>query len=251
MNTAVDSQIKTVRILIADVQPASRRSLRSLLESEQDVEVVGEAADAKSVVELGSEFEPDISILDFAVFRELAALTGSATGDFWGGRRVLMMVEIPEKPIILHAFQLGARAVVTKGSPRYLWAESIRKVVAGEYWLGGETAAIIVQALCELVPVKSLATPCNYALTPRELEIVQMVAQGRSNKDVGVAFSICERTVKHHLTNIFGKLGVSNRLALALFARDNQMLLRRSNGQSQKGELSKSDTHTSASRQSI
>jgi len=114
---------------------------------------------------------------------------------------------------------------VAKGSEACLWSKSIRKVVGGEYWLGSESAAILIKALRALHPQNADGgRPQSFGLTRRELEIVERIARGRSNREVGLEFSICERTVKHHLTNIYNKLGVSSRLALALFARDNQIL---------------------------
>jgi DNA-binding CsgD family transcriptional regulator len=90
--------------------------------------------------------------------------------------------------------------------------------------LGNESLAVLIQAIRGSSSHGSgTVSTRHYSLTPREIEIVQKIADGRSNKEVGHDFSIRERTVKHHLTNIFGKVGVSSRLELALFARDHQI----------------------------
>jgi DNA-binding NarL/FixJ family response regulator len=115
--------------------------------------------------------------------------------------------------------------MVPKPSAPHVWPESIRAVVAGRYWLESESIAIVVQALREYVSRWNEVRPSkDYRLTPRELEIIEKVADGHSNKEVGQAFSICEKTVKRHLTNIFPKVGASSRLELALFALNHRLL---------------------------
>jgi two-component system, NarL family, nitrate/nitrite response regulator NarL len=224
MDLLINSQISIIRILLADEQSEFRAGLRTLLESEHDVQIVGEASDTASIIELTCQLEPDILLLDSALFERLQAQGPDATTASSAGIRALVMLASPDRVPIVEAFRLGARGVVVKGSAPRVWFKSIRTVVAGEYWLGSESAAIIVHTLRELLSETSGATPPNnYGLTRRELEIVKRIASGRSNKEVGLEFSICERTVKHHLTNIFSKLGVSSRLKLALFARDNRI----------------------------
>jgi DNA-binding NarL/FixJ family response regulator len=96
---------------------------------------------------------------------------------------------------------------------------SIRSVIAGQYWLDGESVPILIEALRKPVPSQK-ATPSarDYGLTPHELKIVRKIANASSNKEMGQELSISERTVKHHLTNIFNKLGISSRVELAVFA---------------------------------
>jgi DNA-binding NarL/FixJ family response regulator len=225
MDALISSRLNTIRILLAGEEAEFLGSLRALLGSEQGVEVVGQASNAASVIELTGELGPDILLLDFALFERLKPSEPDLTSVLLAGIRTLVMVASPDKTHIVEAFRLGARGVVLKGSAPPVWIKSIRTIVGGEYWLESESAAIIVQALREFLSETTGAEPSNnYGLTPRELEIVKRIARGRSNKEVGVEFSICERTVKHHLTNIFSKLGVSSRLKLALFARDNHIL---------------------------
>jgi DNA-binding NarL/FixJ family response regulator len=135
----------------------------------------------------------------------------------------IVALEVPEKEKIIESFRLGARGIILKTSPARIWRRGIAAVLAGQYWLGNESLEVLVQAIRDL-PTRVNSIPAHFGLTPREIEIVQKIADGRSNKEVGEDCSIRERTVKHHLTNIFGKVGVSSRLELALFARDNAIL---------------------------
>ncbi len=106
-----------------------------------------------------------------------------------------------------------------KSSERDVFVEGIHTVMAGQYWLDADSLHVVVDALRELLAHgNGAASIGDYGLTRRELDIITKIANGRSNKEVSEEFSISERTVKHHLTNIFSKVGVSSRLQLALFA---------------------------------
>ena len=97
--------------------------------------------------------------------------------------------------------------------------------MAGYYWLDNESVEMLVEVLRESLAQGNWTTsPKDYGLTPRELDIIAKIANGRSNREVGREFSISERTVKHHLTNIFTKIGVSSRLQLALFAFNHRLM---------------------------
>ena len=97
--------------------------------------------------------------------------------------------------------------------------------MAGQYWLESESVGVLVEALREsLAHGNGTRSPKDYGLTRREVDIITKIASGRSNKEVGEEFAISERTVKHHLTNIFGKVGVSSRLQLALFAVNQHLM---------------------------
>jgi two-component system nitrate/nitrite response regulator NarL len=226
MENLISGESKKIRLVIAEEQPMLREDLRSLLESEGDIEVAGEASNAHRAIELARQLEADMVLLDFRLCQQ-PSLTCSSLKDRSTDRLpVLMIVAESQKAQLLEAFRLGARGVVVRGSAPGLWSQSIRAVAAGEYWLGSEGAEILVDTLRKSLPRNAgSSSSTNHGLTPRELEIVERIARGRSNKEVGLEFSICERTVKHHLTNIFSKLGISSRLKLALFARDNNILV--------------------------
>jgi DNA-binding NarL/FixJ family response regulator len=215
-----------VRIVIGDEQPIFRHGVRRLLEAEPGFLVIGEASDAPGVVGLARQHKPNILLLDvcLALRSELQALNG--LGSCASPVRVVVMVRAIERREIIESFRLGAFGIVLKtASPRVL-LKSLRSVMAGRYWLESESVAILVEAVREFLPQQSNGTksPKDYGLTPRELEIITRITSGRSNKEISQEFSISERTVKHHLTSIFDKVGVSSRLELALFALNHHLL---------------------------
>jgi two-component system nitrate/nitrite response regulator NarL len=207
-----------IRIVIADAQSALRQGLHRLLESDTGLQVLGDASDANETAKFARLMKPDILLVDLDLFRELKlhaliSLNGSSP------IRIVAMVDTLQKPDVLEAFLLGAHGIVLKASASSVLLQSIHSVMAGQYWLEHESLGILVEALREaLAQGSGTSSPKDYGLTRRELDIITKIVSGRSNKEVGEEFSISERTVKHHLTNIFCKVGVTSRLQLALFA---------------------------------
>lgn len=207
------------RILIADDHPIFRDGLKRLLESERDFRVIGEACDGVEAVDLARKLNPEILLLDLAMPRRagLEALRELSTDA--APVRVILLTAAAEKEQIVEALQLGARGVVLKDSATQILLKSIRAVMSGEYWVGRESVSNLVQYLRGLMGSSTVASrQKRYGLTPRELEIISAVVAGYANKEIAEHFKISEDTVKHHLSNIFDKLGVSTRLELALFA---------------------------------
>ncbi len=210
-----------IRILLADDHPIFRDGLRRLLEAEPDLKVIGEACDGAEAVKMARQLKPDVMLLDLAMPRMpgLEALREMSSGPVASSVRVILLTAAAEKKQIVEALQLGARGVVLKDSATQLLLKSIHTVMAGEYWVGRESVSNLVQYLRNLVQSSGEeAKQKKFGLTPRELEIVSAVVAGYSNKEIAEYFKISEDTVKHHLSNIFDKLGVSTRLELALFA---------------------------------
>jgi len=209
-----------IRIVIADDHALFRDGLRMLLESERGLDVVGEAADGEQAVKLARRHKPDILLLDWAmprlggldVLQDLAPLSESV--------RIIVLTASIENKQILEALQRGARGMVLKESATEVLLKSIRAVVAGKYWIGRERVGDLVEAVRSLTPSfrDEQITPRPFRLTPREREIVGAVVAGFANKEIAQKFALSEDTVKHHLTNIFNKTGVSNRLELAVAA---------------------------------
>ena len=217
----MDRKAQPIRIVIADDHPIFRDGLRRLLEAEPDLKVVGEACDGAEAVKFARQLKPDILLLDLAMPRHpgLEALREMSSGQTSNSVRVILLTAAAEKNQIVEALQLGARGVVLKDSATQLLLKSIHTVMAGEYWVGRESVSNLVQFLRTLMQSSGEeARQKKFGLTPRELEIVSTVVAGYANKEIAEYFKISEDTVKHHLSNIFDKLGVSTRLELALFA---------------------------------
>jgi len=207
-----------VRILLADDHPIFRDGLRRLLETEPGFRVVGEASDGAEAVAMAKKLKPDLLLLDLAMPKHPGLEAVRELGNSDTPVRILLLTAAVEKEQIVEALQLGARGVVLKESATQLLLNSIRAVMAGQYWVGRETISNLVEYLRGLLAPPPAPKQKKFGLTPRELEIVSAVVAGYTNKDVAAHYKISEDTVKHHLSNIFDKLGVSTRLELALFA---------------------------------
>lgn len=212
-------RFQSVRILIADDHPIFRDGLRRLLESEKGFKVIAEACDGIEAVEFVRKLKPEILLLDLAMPRRagLEALRELSTDS--APARVILLTAAAEREQIVEALQLGARGVVLKDCGTEVLMKSIRAVLGGEYWVGREPVSNLMQYLRGLMESSTkLSRQKRFGLTPRELDIVSAVVAGYANKEIAEHFKISEDTVKHHLSNIFDKTGVSTRLELALFA---------------------------------
>jgi DNA-binding NarL/FixJ family response regulator len=206
---------KPIRILIADDHPILREGLRKLLEAERDFVVAGEACDGQEALDITRQLEPDMLLLDLVMpgvpyLEVLRSLSASALPT----RALLLTASIAPDEIV-KALQLGARGVVMKDSASQLLMKAIRMVMSGQYWIGRESVSGLVDTFRAQMFEN---VDRRFGLTPRELEVVTAVTAGFTNKEIAQRFSLSEETVKHHLTKIFSKIGVSNRLELALFA---------------------------------
>ena len=214
-----------IRVVIADDHTIFRKGLRSVLEAEAGFIVVGEAADGEQAVDLCRSLEPHVLLLDLGMpgqsgMDALAELATSPTP-----LRTILLTAGIEKAEIVRALQLGAAGVVLKSAPTELLFKSIRSVMAGQHWIGREAVSDLVQALREQMaaPTEKPARK-RFGLTAREVGITSAVVAGLSNREIARKLSLSEDTVKHHLTNIFNKMGASNRLELALFAVHHRLL---------------------------
>ena len=204
----------TIRILIADEQTISRCGLRKLLETQSDFDVVGEATDPTEAVRWTHELKPDVLLValsthDWSGLDVLSQLTGSTV-------KTILLIPAIDTADTVKVLHVGARGVILKDSPMHLLFKSIRCVFRGEIWLGRDAMLDVMEALSVLNHQRAEAP--SSCLTAREKDVLTLVVSGYTNKDTARRLSISEDTVKHHLTSIFDKTGVSNRLELALFA---------------------------------
>jgi two-component system, NarL family, nitrate/nitrite response regulator NarL len=211
-------QSNPIGIVIGDKQQVVRQGLSRLLESDPDFRILGQASDAYETAELVHQTKPGVLLIDLDLSRELELETLSSLASS-PPIRILATVGTVQRADIVDAFLLGAHGIVLKASLPGVLIQSIHSVMAGQYWLENASLGILVKVLREVLSHDNgVNASKDYGLTRRELDIIAKIVSGRSNKEVGADFSISERTVKHHLTNIFYKVGVTSRLQLALFA---------------------------------
>lgn len=216
---------QSVRILIADDHPIFRDGLRKLLEAEDDFKVIGEASDGGEAIEMAHELKPDILLLDLAMPRVPGLEALRQLGSTAESIKVILLTAAIERDQIVDALHHGVRGVVLKESATELLLKSIRCVMDGQFWVGRESVSDLVRIIRDLTAIPEQGSrKRSYNLTPRELDIIAAIVNGYTNKDIAEKFSIAEQTVKHHLGNIFDKLGVSNRLELALFAVNHHLV---------------------------
>src|SRR5262249_8631145 len=204
-----------IRILIVDRQPITRDALKQLLESDPAIHVVGSAPDLNEAARLAAALTPDIALIDTDLGGRsgLDALRAAVVPP---ATRILVFTARMTEEQVASAIQLGARGVLLKHSSTCTLFDAIRAVSIGAYWLGDNGHGDVFRLLCDTTARRRKGG--RFGLTDRELQLVGGVVAGYSNADIAAKLAIRPKTVKHHLTNIFDKVGVSTRLELALFA---------------------------------
>lgn len=200
-----------------------REAVSKLLETEEEFKVIGEATTADEALELVIALRPDVLLVDHAMPPEgsIGLLRNLATKSI--GTQTILLATSIEHSEIMQALLLGARGVIPKQSTSGLLFKSIRAVMDGELWVSRSTISTLIETLRSYSEVENSESK-NLGLTRRELDIIAAVVKGHVNKDIAQSFHISEHTVKHHLTRVFGKLGVSNRVKLAIYAVQHGLL---------------------------
>ena len=208
-----------IRVAIADDHAVVRQGLRTFLELQDDVEVVGEAADGAEAVELVARTEPDVVLLDLVMprldgieaIREIRARCPAT--------RILVLTSFADDRTVLPAVRAGAAGYLLKDVQPPGLVSAIRTVHSGEALLAPAVATMLVEQLAAEDGANGEASePAGPHLTPRELEVLAELARGRANKAIAFELGVSERTVKTHVSNILGKLGFSDRTQAAVYA---------------------------------
>ena len=214
-----------IRVLIIDDPNLFRDGLANLLSSQQTIEVAGCADTVAAAVDGVRRLRPDIILLGWSANSPDCAKVFAAIQDSKSPSRVIMLVNDEAKEDYLDAVRQGCCGIVPRKTSTELLIKSIRRVHAGEFWLDRMTTADVIRRLAKKGVPAAGNTGARLglreqtgALSGREREIVVLVAQGFKNREMAERMFISEQTVKNHLHNIFDKLGVSDRLELALYA---------------------------------
>jgi DNA-binding NarL/FixJ family response regulator len=207
--------VRVIRVMLVDDHPVVREGLRGMLEAEADLTVVGEAGSGTEAVALAQVVHPDVILMDL----RMPGLDGAgATEQIMAASRdsrVIVLTTYETDADILRAVEAGATGYLLKDSSRAELAGAIRAATRGETVLAPSVAGRLM---------RQMRQPAAQSLSAREVEVLRLVARGRTNAEVGTALHISEATVKTHLLRVFNKLGVSDRTAAVTTAMERGML---------------------------
>lgn len=215
-----------IKILIADDQSIIREGLKLILDMEEDLKVVGVATNGQEALKLTEELEPDVVLMDI----RMPILDGVAATkricEMGLNTRIIILTTFSDDQYIFEALKAGAKGYLLKDVPSNELADSIRMVMRGGMLIHPEVAVKVVKGLSN--PSKeqevSAAQRQPEALTTREIEIVRLIGQGRTNKEIAAELYLSEGTIKNHITNILSKLYLRDRTQLALYAAQNKLI---------------------------
>jgi len=208
-----------IRLLLADDHRIIREGLRLILETTEDFEIAGEAANGEEAVRLCAELEPDVVLMDLRMpgMGGIAAIEKITA--FRPAIAVVILTTFNEDDLLLKGLRSGARGYLLKDTDRESLFAAIRAAARGETLLKPEMLGRLLADRRREPPAPG-GDPPGSGLTEREREVLRAVAEGRRSKEIGAALGISERTVKAHLANIYSKLGVDSRAgAIAVAAR--------------------------------
>ena len=209
----------SVRVLIADDQQLVRTGFRMILDAEPDIDVVGEATDGREAVAMARELQPDVVLMDIRMpeLDGIEATRRVVQGDGETSTRVLMLTTFDLDEYVYDALRAGASGFLLKDVPANQLAAGVRMVAAGDALLAPAITRRLIEEFTATPPAAS-APPGLDELTPRELEVFRLVAQGKSNAEIAAELIIGETTVKTHVTRIMMKLGVRDRVQAVVLA---------------------------------
>jgi len=231
-------------ILVATDSSTLRDALRSIITPTKDMKLIGCIENHAEIIPRARELSPDLVILDTSFVPDsLASVIDTIVGQ---NSKVLLIGGEMDNAQIIDALFRGASGVIGRKSTADLVCRSIRAVVSGEFWISRQVTSKLIEvlrteshgdgngnnnpAIARMLnrtnrPPGTVSGDNKFGLTKRELQVISALVEGQSNKDIAATFGVSEYTVKHHLTNVFDKLGVYNRLELVLFAIRHQLCI--------------------------
>lgn len=212
---------KTIRIVVADSNQMSCELLSEALAKRPGISIVASATDGESMLRSTHAFRPDVVLVSAVLqdgpvnVRSISQKVGNRTPPCpW-----VLLLDQTEAQVVVSAFRAGARGVFSRAqSDVNLLAKCIRKVVEGEIWVDNKQMLYLLDAVTLKQPEPALTASGHCQLTPREESVIRLVVQGMVNREIADTLRLSEHTIKNYLFRIFDKLGVSNRVELALYA---------------------------------
>jgi DNA-binding NarL/FixJ family response regulator len=207
-----------IRLLLVDDQSIIREGLRNLLQAQPDLTVVGEASNGKEALEQAIALVPDVILMDVRMpVMDGVAATGALAQQL-PSARVLVLTTFDDDDYIAQAMRRGAKGYLLKDTPSTEIAEAIRLVHRGCTHMGPGLFEKLLTTPLLIPPPESTAPPELAELTPRERDVLELIAEGCSNREIAQRLYIAERTVKNHVNSILNRLGVRDRTQAAILA---------------------------------
>jgi NarL family two-component system response regulator LiaR len=213
------STIEQIKVLIVDDHLVVRQGLRTFLDLLEDIQVVGEAGDGATAVEMTRKLAPDVILMDLVMPGLDGIVATSQIKALGSSAKVIALTSFTEDDKLYPAIQAGACCYLLKDVTPDVLAEAIRAAQRGEARLHPEIQQKLLQHASRPDMVGGIALPSG--LTEREVEVIRLVARGQSNREIAQVLVISEKTVKSHISNMLGKLGLEDRTQLAIHALKN------------------------------
>jgi DNA-binding NarL/FixJ family response regulator len=207
--------MKPIRVLLVDDHPVVRAGIEGILKSQPDIEVVGEASDGVEAIRLSQSLLPDVILMDLQMPGIDGVIAIKAINEQAHPPHILVLTTYDTDVDIVRAIEAGATGYLLKDTPREDFFVAVRQVAQGQTVL---TPAVASRLMAHM------RAPAEDQLSPREVEVLTLVSQGHSNRDIAKTLHISTATVKTHLIHIYGKLGVSDRTAAVTTALEKGIL---------------------------
>jgi len=218
----------TIKVVVADDQPLMRSALRMCLSSEQDIEVVAEASDGREAILMAERMRPDAVIMDIRMpnLDGVAATRKLTTLDHGRPVKVLIITTFDLDEYVVEALRAGASGFLLKDATPEELVHAVRVVAAGDALLAPRITKRLLDLYAHRLPSARQKAAALTQLTKREETVLLLVAEGRSNAEIGRFLHLAESSVKSHVGHLLTKLGLSDRIHLVIFAYDNGLVWR-------------------------
>jgi DNA-binding NarL/FixJ family response regulator len=217
-----DSSANAIRLIVADSEPIFRVGIRKIVAVEDDIRILAQVESASSAVTAVGRYETDLILFEYAL-SESPFETVKSLLNLSPSLKIVLVMSEPTEEETVELLRLGVRGIVTRSIAPDLLIRCIRKVYEGETWLDNKGVNWVIEAY--RAQASQLTSPrSRVKLSPKEIKIIAGVTQGLRNKDIAQEVGTTEQVVKNYLRKVYDKLGVSDRLELALYCMHHRLL---------------------------